>query len=423
MRPPDNPCHKFKRAGLSDLRLCAISPFVDKQHGTERALAELLERIVRRPNVKVDLFSQRVADIAADSSSDPEESTSRNPIHWHRVSSIPGPHLFQFLWWYGANRWRRNRESERLGVPWDLVYSPGINAPDVDAITVHITFHAFYESVRDQLLLWGKSPLAWPRIAHRRLYYRLIMALEQRIYSNRKIALSAVSQMVANQLHRYFGRSDVLVVRHGVDTTIFHRAARLARRDGARSVFGIAPAEFVFLLIGNDWKKKGLDALLTALAACGDLPIKLLVAGQDSREPYRHACEKLGIESRVNFFEPSADVMQFYAAADAYVGPSLEDAYGLPILEAMACGLPVIASAAAGASEIVVDGENGLILRNPRDSSALAVLLRKLATSTELATTLGKAAETTAFGESWDAHADRLYAHFEEVIARKKQTN
>ncbi len=401
------------------MRLCVISPFVDKQHGTERALAELLERIVRRHNVAIDLFSQQVADIATISGNG--KSAQCGAMRWHKVSSIPGPHLLQFLWWYGANSWRRKRKKKRSTDPWDLVYSPGINAADVDAITVHITFHAFYESVRTHLSLAANSPLEWPRIVHRRLYYRFIMALERRLYSNPRIALSAVSQLVANQLNHHFGRTDVVVVRHGVDLIAFNRTNRLARRDAVRAALELAPEEFVFLLIGNDWTKKGLHALLTSLAACRDLPIKLLVVGKDSREPYLKECQKLGIESRVKFLEPASDVLQFYAAADAYVGPSLEDAYGLPILEAMACGLPVIVSAAAGASEIVSDGENGFILRDPRDVSALTMLLRKLATSPELVAMLANAAETTAAAESWDAHADRMFAHFKEVAARKQR--
>jgi glycosyltransferase involved in cell wall biosynthesis len=65
------------------------------------------------------------------------------------------------------------------------------------------------------------------------------------------------------------------------------------------------------------------------------------------------------------FLPPSPNVLQFYAAADAYVGPSLEDAYGLPVLEAMACGLPVLASSRAGVSEIIDHEINGIILRDP----------------------------------------------------------
>ncbi len=79
----------------------------------------------------------------------------------------------------------------------------------------------------------------------------------------------------------------------------------------------------------------------------------------------------IALSKHVTFLPPSPDVLKFYAAADAYVGPSLEDAYGLPVLEAMACGLPVLASSHAGVSEIIDDGINGIILRDPRNTRGI----------------------------------------------------
>jgi UDP-glucose:(heptosyl)LPS alpha-1,3-glucosyltransferase len=204
-----------------------------------------------------------------------------------------------------------------------------------------------------------------------------------------------------------------------VETRQFNAVARLAHRDNARARFGLSAGDFVFLLIGNDWKNKGLDTLLEALALCSDLRVRLLVVGKDVRAPYEKLCERLHLCERVDFLAPSQDVLQLYAAADAYVGPSLEDAYGLPILESMACGLPVIASTAAGASEIISDGENGLLLRDPRDAKSLALLMRRLYEFPELAKTLGAAAERTASLESWEVHAERMYEHFHKVLARK----
>jgi UDP-glucose:(heptosyl)LPS alpha-1,3-glucosyltransferase len=249
------------------------------------------------------------------------------------------------------------------------------------------------------------------------------MALERRIYSDRRIALSAVSKVVARQLQRFFGREDVEVIRNAVDTRQFNAAARLAHRDDARLQFGIALGDFVFLLIGNDWKKKGLDTLLEALALCSDRPVRLLVVGKDAQEPYQKLCTRLQLEARVKFLPPRNDVLQFYAAADAYVGPSLEDAYGLPIIESMACGLPVIASTAAGASEIISDCENGLLLRDPRDARGLAQLMRRICESSELAKTLGTAAERTAATQSWEEHAAHTYNHFLQILSRKSSSS
>jgi len=405
--------------GFANLRLAVISPFIDKQHGTERAVTELLQRLASESGVDIDLYSQRVNDLAVSPSESPSQPAHAGGIFWRQVSSIPGPHLFQFVWWYFANRFARWRDSAFHGLVPNLLYSPGINAPDADAITVHIVFHAFYEQVRPQLRLRSNSPVQWPLTLHRILYYRLLMALERRIYRDHEVALSAVSALVAKQLESFFGRSDVLVVRHAVDTRCFNRQARLARRDEVRAAFGVAPREFVFLLIGNDWKIKGLDAALRALTECLDLPIRLLVVGNDHREPFLQLCEQLGLSGCVNFLDPSKDVLQFYAAADAYVGPSLEDSYGLPILESMACGLPVIASSAAGASEIIVDGENGLLLRDPRDVRLLASLMRKICAAPDLGAALGAAAERTAANESWDIYAVRMLEHFRSVASRK----
>lgn len=404
------------------MRLCVISPFVDKQHGTERALAELLERLSTSYGVEIGLYTQKVADLSVvPRNRRLSASSDRGTIYWRKVPSIPGPHLLQFLCWYFTNRFQRGRDLRSDETPFDLIYSSGINASDADAITVHVVFHAYCEKVRGQLSFLHNSPLEWPILIHRRLYYRLVRRLESRVYASKRVALFAVSQTVADQLNRYFGQSDVPVVRHGVDTEQFNPAVRLKRRKSSRALFGIAPEEFVFLLIGNDWKNKGLDALLAGVAECKDLPVRLLVVGKDSSDPYLKKCRKLGVESRITFLLPSPDVMQFYAAADAYAGPSLEDAYGLPILESMACGLPVIVSAAAGASEIVVNGENGLILRDPRDASELARLLRQICATPELAKSLGAAAEKTATAESWDAHAARMFAHFEKVVQRKRR--
>jgi len=401
------------------LRLAVISPFIDKHHGTERALTELLQRLASENSVDIDLYSQRVDDLAVSPPESRSKPATAGRICWRKVSSIPGPHLFQFVWWYFANRFARWRDRALRGLVPDLVYSPGINAADADAITVHIVFHAFYEQVRPQLRLRNNSPVHWPLTLHRILYYRLMMALERRIYRDGHVALSAVSALVAKQLESFFDRSDVVVVRHAVDTHCFNRQARLARRDEARAAFGFAPGEFVFLLIGNDWKIKGLDAALRASTECLDLPIRLLIVGNDHREPFLQLCEQLGLCGRVNFLEPSKDVLQFYASADAYLGPSLEDSYGLPILESMACGLPVIASSAAGASEIIVDGENGLLLRDPRDVKLLASLMRKICAAPNLGAALGAAAERTAANESWDSYAVRMLEHFRSIASRK----
>ena len=301
-----------------------------------------------------------------------------------------------------------------------LVYSPGINCLDADAITVHIVFHAFYARVRHELALFKVPVSRWPVTLHRKLYYKLIMSLERRIYTDRKVRLAAVSKLVAAQLEKHFGRTDAVVIPNAVETATFNSGARVARRSVSRQRLNLDYCDFVMLLIGNDWKKKGLAQLLRALAII-EIPIQLLVVGKDDPGLYRPLLQELRLDDRVRFLAPSADVLSFYAAADAYVAPSLEDAFGLPILEAMACGLPVIASVQAGASENVVDGATGYLLRDPMDYVELAELIRRITDDRPAAEKLGAAAaQYVQASVSWDHNASATREFLETAIGSRE---
>src|SRR5439155_22142163 len=125
------------------------------------------------------------------------------------------------------------------------------------------------------------------------------------------------------------------------------------------------------------------------------------------------------LEDRLRFLALRPDVEFYYAAADAYVGPSLEDAFALPTLEAMVCGLPVIASGHAGVSEVITDGVDGLILKDPTDAASLARLISDLYTDSTLRKRLGENARTTACQYAWSRNAEQLGAMFEEALAKK----
>jgi glycosyltransferase involved in cell wall biosynthesis len=405
------------------VRLGVISPFLDRKHGTERCIIEQLEHFATGGGTPVHIYAQRVEDLPGvvrypSVGKAPEQT----PLLWHRVASIPGPHLAQYIFWFFSNSICRRRDAKRRDLKCNLIYSPGINATDADAIAVHIVFHEFYRLVAPDLKFRSTPVREWLRLIHRRLYYRLIMALERKVYTNRKTALAAVSSLVSEQLEKYFQRTDVRVIRNGVDADGFSPTRRLSRRNSTRQQFGLSSEDFTLLLIGNDWKKKGLDALLRALAGVPDLPWKFLVVGNDVRGPYEKVCRDYGIENRVTFLMPSTDVLQFYAAADAYVGPSLEDAYGLPVLEAMACGLPVIASSHAGVSEVLRNGINGVVVDDPRDSQEIGTAVRSLIGDPNLCRQMGEQARRTAENETWKGNAQATWEWLNEVLQKKKDS-
>jgi len=401
------------------VQLAIISPFLDRRHGTERAVSELIERLARNYNCEIHLYSQHVEDLLL-TPLDQAPQTGQGCVRWHRVVSIPGPHLIQYSWWFVANTLQRWWDVRSGKLSPDLVFSPGINAWDADVIHVHIVFQEFYQRLKPQLLFRHAPPTSWPRLFHRRLYYGLIRWLERRIYRRKHVHLAGVSGMVVTQLGAHFGRKDAVSIPNGVDVKRFEPQDRLQRRSAARAELNVDPETFVLLLIGNDWRNKGSHTLIESLNECRDLPIRLFVVGKDDEKPFEAKIQRLGLLDRVRFLAPSEDVIKFYAAADAYVGPSLEDAYGLPVIEAMASGLPVIASVSAGVSEIINDGVNGLLLREPTNVAELARLIRRLVGDASLREKLVGNAVNTARQSSLDQSAVVMWGLLNNATAGKR---
>jgi glycosyltransferase involved in cell wall biosynthesis len=398
--------------------ITVISPFIDKRHGTERCVAELLERLAYDYGCEIHLYAQRVEDLALEP---PPEGPKpgRGSVHWHKVPSIPGPHLIQYIWWFGANTLLRWWDVRFGKVSSELLFSPGINAWDAEVIHVHIVFEEFYQRVKSQLHFRTAPLVSWPLLIHRRLYYGLIRWLETQIYPRKRVHLAAVSGLVRAQLEAHYLRSDAQCVRNSVNLKQFAPELRLQRRSEARADLEINADRFVFLLIGNDWRKKGLQVAVEALGRCRELPVQLLVVGRDDVEPFVEKIRQLNVSDRIRFLPPSDDVMKFYAAADAYVGPSLEDAFGLPVLEAMACGLPVIASVNAGASETIDDGLSGLLLRDPTDAGELAALIQKLVFDSLFRDLLGRNARKAAESYTWADSTAALWGLLNKALVRK----
>ena len=388
------------------MRIAVVSPFLDRRHGTERCIVEQIERFLRHPGCQIHVYSQAVQDLDVLPFSGLHASAAAaGKAVWHRIPTLPGPHLLNFLWWYFANQALRWFHQRYRGLRFDLVFSPGINCRDAGAIVVHVVFHEFFRQVHQDLRLRDAPLLTWPLLLHRILYYRLIMALENRIYRNPRIQLATVSQRTAAELARHFARPDVTVIPNAVDLARFNLPERLRRRDAARKSLLLSESELVLLLVGNDWKSKGLAPLLHAVAAIQDLPLRLLVVGRDNSAPFLELIQDLQLVGRIHFHAPTPDIMHFYAAADVYTGPSLHDSFALPPLEAMACGLSVITSASNGGSQIITEGIDGFVLSDAQDSLALSRIISRLYEQPELRRSVGENAARTAQAYSWERNA------------------
>ncbi len=403
--------------GCADLRLAVVSPFVDRRHGTERALAELLERLARTYRCEIHLYANRVEDLSVNHSGG-VLPPGTGGIFWHKVPSVPGPHLLQFFCWFYLNCLWRWAHTFFRGTSFDLVLSPGINSPDANVVLVHALFHRLRELSQEKS---ARSPVKLGLLnrIHRRAYYALLTALERRIYTNPKVSLAAVSQRTAGLLAGYFHRQDVRVIPNAVDPVQFSSAIRLSRRSDARLRHNFREGDFVLLLIGNDWDNKGLSTILEALPKLADAPLKVLVVGNDDVSAWRPLASRLGVLDRSHWETACTDILDAYAAADVYVSPSREDSFGMPVAEAMACGLPVVTSRFAGVSSLLHDGTDGFVLQDPRDAETLAKLIRMLFDQKELRGRVGDAAAKTVLEWTWERNAAMVWDLLKEVSAKK----
>jgi len=387
--------------------LAVVSPFIDKRHGTERRVAEWTSRLTG--DFDVHVYSQRVEDL------------DLTRLTWHRIPKIPGPHLMNFLWWLAANHIWRWCDHRIRGIAHDLVFTAGTNCLDADAISIHIVFAEFVRQVRSEMTLQRNSILSWPRLIHRRLYYRLITLLERHLYTQPRAQLILIAQKSARDLNRFYGPHDVLPVLYmGIDHTAFNPQLRMASREQARKELGVHDEQFVLLLVGNDWRKKGLYTLLGALPLLADRQVLLFVVGDDEKLPYQEQIHRSGLSDRVRFLPSRQDVAFYYAAADAYVGPSLEDTFAQPPAEAMACGLGVITSATNGTAEIITDGVDGLIVQDPNDVKELAAQIRRLFEAPNLCRQLGENAARTSLRYTWDLNGEQMKEILTNVLSHKR---
>jgi glycosyltransferase involved in cell wall biosynthesis len=391
---------------LSKPRLAVVSPFLDKSHGTERCVSEWISRLTEE--YEVHIYSQDVQDL------------NLQKIVWHKIPKLPGPHLFNYLWWFTANQFRRAWDSRVGGLAYDLVFSPGINCLDADAMSVHIVFAQYVSNLHGQLDLKNNPLAQWPVVMHRRLYYKLIEALERHLYTRTDIPLVFIARRTVTEITKFYGpRDQVRITYPGRDRKVFNSLRRRESRQQARMEIGLSENQFAILLVGNDWRNKGVPVLLEAMSRLEDLPIKLLLVSREDSAPVRTLSNEKGLGDRVHFLPPRADVDFYYSAADVYAGPSLEDTFAFPPAEAMAMGLPVIVSSENGVSEIITHGVDGLILEDSQDSTGLAQMLRQLYEDHSFAVQLGENAEKTAAQFTWERNARELSSVFHEILRRK----
>jgi glycosyltransferase involved in cell wall biosynthesis len=188
---------------------------------------------------------------------------------------------------------------------------------------------------------------------------------------------------------------------------------------------GLETGRVFWLYLGGIDQRKDMGSLLKALAAlqeqgvAGDLVMAGSIAGDKQHPALVAEIARLGLTERVRMlgFVPDADLPALFSACRAFVFPSLYEGFGLPPLEAMACGAPVVAVNASAVPEVV--GDAGILVP-PGDVAALAQALTALASIGELAAELRDKGRRRCGLFSWERAAERTLAVYEEASGERR---
>lgn len=241
---------------------------------------------------------------------------------------------------------------------------------------------------------------------HARLSLSLAVALSRTIV--------AVSTDMAEWLRGLYPAASrkIVVVENGVDPSFLEVCdTRRARPPHAVPILVCA---------GNLIPRKGHSVLLRALARCTIDPWKLQLAGEGSeRAELVRLAGELDLTSRIEFLGelPPNAMPAFLANADLFVLPSFSEGRPNALLEAMAAGLPVVASSINGVTELVEDGRTGRTFP-AGDDQALAIVLHALLQDASSLSTLGGAAHAEICRRrlTWAGAAEKYVGHYRQLV-------
>ncbi len=242
---------------------------------------------------------------------------------------------------------------------------------------------------------------------------------------NRRVDLTLLLSNWAESEYRAIYPGQTHVVRCGMDPAKF---APGGDRGRIRGRFGYSKDEFVLLWLGIFMPHRRLEDGIKALGqlASRGIHVKLLLAGSDRAYPayvayLKGLARNLGVKDKVTFAAKVAEeeIRDFYSAADAFLFPNDQQTWGLAVLEAMACGCPVLVSRGAGVHEVLKDNDNA-ILFSPRNPQDLAAKIEMLVSQPRLRHEIAhKGMKLARDGYRWDQFAEQIETACGEIAGRK----
>lgn len=227
----------------------------------------------------------------------------------------------------------------------------------------------------------------------------------------------AVSQLVKEQFIQFYNINPerIVVIPNGVDVEKFKQLRAKVNRESLRNQYGIPRDGFLLLFVGNEFDRKGLDVLIRSLAVFKRDDVQLLIIGADDPTPYASLAASLGISNKVIFGGRVRGPEALFLAADVFVFPTVYEPFGMVLVEAMAAGVPVIATRHAGALEGCTHEHHGLFLADPLSVEELSYSIQRLIGDEQLRHKLSETGIDFAQQLSWNKVASRTLQVYREI--------
>jgi glycosyltransferase involved in cell wall biosynthesis len=415
------------------MRIAYVIINANRHEGTSRAVLEVAERLAG--DHQVDLWA-RTFEAERGQHFDPElvvnSAVVPFELNWRMVPGPGRPEIADFATFKAI-------VNQRLkSIQYDIIHSAGPNTSVADIYTIQTVHPVKVLRVaegRRSSNAGSLRRLSW------HLYDAAVVRAEREAYKaagpRGPKAFLPVSVGTRDELlASYPGLHDPLkgastedlseafdpirVIPNGADLELFHPRHRNRFRSEVRQTHGVGTDDFVVLFSGGDWRRKGLDLLLHAIALLRGQKIRLLVVGDDRNGgEIRELVNKLGLVSSVTFAGFRKDIHRYYAAGDLFVFPTSYEAFSLATIEAAASGLPVVMTPASGAIDLLGSGDCGAIVS--RDPRAIAEQIRVYRRDPDLLAKHGANARLKAERDySWDVIAKQTLDVYERLIEYRK---
>jgi glycosyltransferase involved in cell wall biosynthesis len=245
-----------------------------------------------------------------------------------------------------------------------------------------------------------------------RVWHWILKPVTRRIWREAN-AVVAVSEGLRQLALKTTPSIPISVIYNGINNEVF-KPNRLSATNSRRTIRLLTVSRLI--------NRKGLEYLFNAVTAIKRHPIQLDIVGTGSSEKrLRDMVVELGLENIVRFhgYQPPAELARLYNEADIFVLPSLSESLGLVFLEAMGCGLPIIATHVGGIPEIVKNNENGILV-DAANANQIAKAITTLIYDRPLRKRLAQNNASKIRKQfTWDRIAQSYEAVYVETLSRK----